>query len=66
MKLEGTTIICDQEELNLIRKALDYYTQNVMYRKIEIIKDPDHPFVIDTVKYEELCQSLNISGYEFT
>ncbi len=64
---EGHTIFCDNEEFDLIRKALDYYTQNVAIKNsIDLKNNPDHPIVVEAIKYEEMCQALKIDGYEFT
>lgn len=58
-------IICSDNELEMIRKALDYYTQNVISKKIKE-NDVYHPDTIKAVKYEELCGALKIEGYEYT
>lgn len=61
----NNTIECDDEELELIRKSMDYYTQYVAFEKSKG-KDYNHPDMIESMKYEELCQSLEIDGYQFS
>ena len=66
LKLKNyNTIMCIDEELEMIQKAMDYYTQNIIHKKSEG-KDPDHPDVIRAIKYEVMCEALGIDGYGFT
>jgi len=60
-------IIDNDEELEIIKKAIDYYHDHLMIANKDKPKESEEhkKLILLLMKIEEMCQILNIPGYEF-